>query len=677
MKWFSALFLSLSLLCLPCPILAQEKAVRESFAEGQARFTQRDLDQAEGLLLKTLNRSSPLEDYSLYYLGEISLARGDTNVARSYLTQLTQKFPSSVWAAPAQIRLAKLLLAAKDYPAATEKLERFRNQSVKREISDEALFLLAQIYELRKELRQAYSHFQELRRISPQSPWAARARKEVARLREERPAELEPTTPQALAVEAELLLKERQFEAAEKVYRRTLQIVPSGPQRPRFVKGLAQVLLEARRREEAIPVLSEIVGTYPDSPEAPEALYHLARIHWNRDENLKALEYFNQLQNRYPRSGFSDFAHFASARIFESLGNSEHAQRLYQGFAGKYPSSPLVEEASWRLAWLLYLNRDYKGAYPVFKGLAADGAHYKSASLYWQGRTAERMGRAEETIQIFLQITGAAEETYYRGLATTRLERMGVTYLERNAPDMPLNVDPPPSLSPAISFHLTRARELTEISLSELAVGELDEIRSLGPQDAGLRPLLMREYARNQAYARSASLASQISDTSVELNHYRFPLAYWEMIQQTAETSGLDPYLVVALIRQESLFDPKALSPASAYGLMQLIPSTAARMAKRLALGSFPPENLFEPTLNLRLGTHYLKELLQQYPDSLPKAIAAYNAGENAVARWEKQIPAEDEEEFIERIPYGETRLYVKLVLRNHRIYKKIYNSHR
>ncbi|MBI2087981.1 MAG: lytic transglycosylase domain-containing protein, partial [Deltaproteobacteria bacterium] len=119
------------------------------------------------------------------------------------------------------------------------------------------------------------------------------------------------------------------------------------------------------------------------------------------------------------------------------------------------------------------------------------------------------------------------------------------------------------------------------------------------------------------------------------------------------------------------------ISPASAYGLMQLLPSTAARVAKRLSLDFFTAERLFEPELNLRLGSHYLKELRQQFPQSLPKAIAAYNAGETAVARWEKEIPAQDEEEFIERIPYAETRLYVKLVLRNHRIYTRLYNRDR
>jgi soluble lytic murein transglycosylase len=131
------------------------------------------------------------------------------------------------------------------------------------------------------------------------------------------------------------------------------------------------------------------------------------------------------------------------------------------------------------------------------------------------------------------------------------------------------------------------------------------------------------------------------------------------------------------MIRQESLFDPQALSPASAFGLMQLLPSTAGREAKRMGIPSPASENLFDPDLNIMLGTQHLKGLLQLYSDNVVKAVAAYNAGKNAVDRWEREISASDEEEFIERITYRETRLYVKLVLRNYRIYKELYGSHR
>jgi len=159
-----------------------------------------------------------------------------------------------------------------------------------------------------------------------------------------------------------------------------------------------------------------------------------------------------------------------------------------------------------------------------------------------------------------------------------------------------------------------------------------------------------------------------------ERDLYRYPLAFWDLIRQKAQDRDLDPYLVLGLIRQESLFDTRARSPATALGLMQLIPPTATRIAKQLGLPAPSQDNLFEPEVNVTLGTQYLKDLLQRYSNNWYKAIAAYNAGEAAVDRWEREIATDDIEEFVERIPYVETRGYVKLVLRNHQIYKRLYD---
>jgi soluble lytic murein transglycosylase len=206
-------------------------------------------------------------------------------------------------------------------------------------------------------------------------------------------------------------------------------------------------------------------------------------------------------------------------------------------------------------------------------------------------------------------------------------------------------------------------------------VGEISAIEAIAGADGAMRLHLAREYFNNQAYRRSLTLANQIPASDRERDLYRFPLAHWQAIRRIAQDRGLDPYLVLALIRQESLFEPRARSPAFAVGLMQLLPSTAARVAGRHGMRAPGNEKLFEPEVNLNLGTQYLRDLLQRYSNNWFKAIAAYNAGESAVDRWEKEIVTDDIEEFVERIPYFETRGYVKLVLRNYRIYKKLYEQ--
>lgn len=226
-----------------------------------------------------------------------------------------------------------------------------------------------------------------------------------------------------------------------------------------------------------------------------------------------------------------------------------------------------------------------------------------------------------------------------------------------------------------LKFHLTRARELATLELHSLAVVEIDEVNRLAKPQEDLRALMMRAYFRSQAYRRSLDLANQLPYAQSERDLYRYPLAFWNLVQKKAQERGLDPYLVLAIIRQESLFEARARSPAAALGLMQLIPPTAARVATQLGLPAPTPEGLVEPDLNVTLGTQYLKNLLARYSDNWFKAVAAYNAGEAAVDRWEREIATDDIEEFVERIPYVETRGYVKLVLRNHRIYKRLYEA--
>ena len=149
-----------------------------------------------------------------------------------------------------------------------------------------------------------------------------------------------------------------------------------------------------------------------------------------------------------------------------------------------------------------------------------------------------------------------------------------------------------------------------------------------------------------------------------------FPRPYWQVIQREARRQQLDPYLVAALIRQESRFEADALSSSGAYGLMQLMPGTARQLARRRAL---PESRLYEPELNIQLGTRFLAQLLARFNGSLEKAVAAYNAGGTRVEEWGTRSATADPAEFVESIPVGQTREFVYVVMRNYRFYRDLY----
>jgi soluble lytic murein transglycosylase len=673
MKQIISLLALLLFLLMPWAIAeAQNDIGRSAFRKAYALYNQGNTTEAKELFQRTLDANYRLSDYSLYYLSIIVSKENNWEQARQYLRQLKQRYPQSVWQARATLQRAKIDQSEKKIAQAIEILRQLRaDKSATRDILDEAGYLLAQNLEAQGDVQRAYYGYQEVRDNSPTSRWAGLARKDQTRLRDKYPEQFALSTLAALGDEADRLARERQLNEADELYKRVIETATDPDLRLRYLTKLATV----RSRNEAIAVLEQIIREFPDSSEAPKALYQIGQTLWNRHENAQALEYFNQLLRRYPSSAYADRATFASGDIHEYFGRNSEAIQLYTAVQKQFPNSSVRDDAAWRLAWLQYRTGEWQAALTTFKALAAQSRSgmYGTAAIYWQARSTEKLGDTESAKQIYRQIFNSGEESYYQNLSQRALERLGspVEDIKLSKPSAGAEFDPATGVE--VNFHLSRARELAALRFHGLAVTELDQVnRRANPKDR-LQLLLMREYFANQAYGRSLNLASQLPISQSERNYYRYPLAYWELVQQKALERELDPHLILALIRQESLFDTRARSPATALGLMQIIPPTAARVAKQLGLAAPTQEKLFDPEVNVNLGTQYLKDLMQRYSNNWFKAIAAYNAGEAAVDRWEREIVTDDIEEFVERIPYIETRGYVKLVLRNHRIYKRLY----
>ena len=153
-----------------------------------------------------------------------------------------------------------------------------------------------------------------------------------------------------------------------------------------------------------------------------------------------------------------------------------------------------------------------------------------------------------------------------------------------------------------------------------------------------------------------------------------FPLTYWDLIRKHAAARNLDPYVVAALIAQESTFDPEARSVANAWGLMQIVPATGRRLAGSLGIRRFTTSMLTNPETNIRMGTLYFSRLVQQFGGTY-YALASYNAGENRVVRWKAERPGLDEDEFIDDIPFPETQNYVKRILGTAEDYRQLYGD--
>lgn len=155
----------------------------------------------------------------------------------------------------------------------------------------------------------------------------------------------------------------------------------------------------------------------------------------------------------------------------------------------------------------------------------------------------------------------------------------------------------------------------------------------------------------------------------------QYPIKYSSSVEKYAEKYELDPYLVYALIKQESKFDPYATSSANARGLMQVQDETAEFCAKRMKIKITLPDDLYQPDTNIQIGCYYLKHLLSQYNGDLKTAVTAYNGGPGNVEKWLNDENLSDGKGGIANIPFGETKNYVKNVLSYYETYKNIYQN--
>jgi soluble lytic murein transglycosylase-like protein len=233
-------------------------------------------------------------------------------------------------------------------------------------------------------------------------------------------------------------------------------------------------------------------------------------------------------------------------------------------------------------------------------------------------------------------------------------------------------------------FHLVRVQELQQLQMYQQTGQELRSLAPLLPSTPAAQYFLASLYVNNQQYtaafralnsALEALSPAEMRGLPRDFWTMLYPQVFWSEVSQLAQTRSLSPYLVLSIIRQESAFNPAAISSSGARGLMQLMPTTAQELLTKLKLPQESASRLHDPQLSITLGTHYFAGLMQRYQGNVILALTGYNAGPARASRWREQWPGVPTDEFIERIPLDETRNYVKLILRNLMMYERLYKA--
>jgi soluble lytic murein transglycosylase-like protein/TolA-binding protein len=664
----------------PPPVaVASATDARAAFARAYQLSRRGDDERALPIFAALVTDYPALADYHLAFVGQLSLRLGRTEAAAAVFTRLLRDYPQSVQAPAAALELGKLLGRAGRIDEARAQLER----ALAAPDAGTALgarLALADLDADRGDVVAAYAEFMTVRRSTVGSMLGRTAKQRVLALRQQHP-ELAPAGTARLD-EARLLLAERDYAAADAMATDILA-QPDGIEPAEAARVHADVLYGQGQTAAALVALREVADDYPRSAAAPAALFRLASLLWNRDDDAAALRCFDEFRQRYPENRQAPGALYAIGRIHQGAGHTTLAISALTDLVQHYPESPLSTEARWRIGWIHYLAADWPAAATGFSLLArhTQGREHDEAT-YWYARTLEHAGRLAAARQSYQGVIDADPTGYYSLWAQGRLTSSApdlqalLTPIAITSAPVALDLAAPAPL--ADGFHLQRAHELQATGIYSLARGELAAVERDHHDDPSTLRYLLGAYQSVDGFSAALRLARRLDDRTglspSERERLLYPLAFWTTVQREAETEAVDPLLVMAVMRQESLFDPEARSTANARGLMQLLPATARRIAGE-DHSSDDEDDLTQPDVNIHLGVRYLRALLDDFNGDPLKAVAAYNAGEGAVRKWERQFAHLEADEFVESITFRETRDYVKRVLANYGKYRSLYQG--
>jgi soluble lytic murein transglycosylase len=408
------------------------------------------------------------------------------------------------------------------------------------------------------------------------------------------------------------------------------------------------------------------------------------------------LEIRDRALQLHPQSPFTEKLLYSIATYYDIGDRAESARTAYQAQAHAFPKGEFTERSLWRSAWFLYMEGRYEEALSGFwqSLLTNPTPSTAGAPAFWMGRCYERLGHPDKAASLYRRIQTLANNSYYGLRAREALEALKSD--SRISDGVPGAVDfvqvsqkldairpksaQIPQPSPGILRAIERARLLVAAGVPDLALAELEHpMAGIGADDKILCYAVARVFLGKSDFLNAIlTLRRTFPDYNIlppsylpeEVWSLFFPVRYLNLVNKHAARYQLDPNLILAVIRQESAFNESARSRANARGLMQVLPTTGRLLARQAGIGSYTIAKLYEPEANIALGTTYLAERLRRYGGRIELALAAYNAGDNRVDRWLQEFGNVDMVEFVERIPFSETRSYVKQVLSNRTHYK-------
>jgi soluble lytic murein transglycosylase len=624
---------------------------------------------------------APLVNYGQYYTAVALAGLGRPIDADALLADLDDRDPEGYLEEVIPARRAEAALARGDFDKAISLLEDLSDEKVL--VPEDVLLQLARALERAGKREKALQIYRRIYYEFPLSDQAADAQAGIERL--ETPSLIAPNRFTLELERAERLFTARRYAQARAGFAPLIRAT-TGNNRERVALRLAECDYYLNRhraaRDALVPYLDDT------SREAEARFFHLAATRGVGDRDRYVALARNLIVD-FPDSPWAEETLNNLASYYVTLDDDATADRVFRELSERFPKGRYAERAAWKIGWWAYKTGDVREAVEIFETAAAafPRADYRPAWLYWAGRARDRAGEPELANARYRLAATDYLNSYYGRLASTilagRQQPPAARSVRSDASAALLNVRVPNDAT---------IRQLIAVELFDDAVREVQYAQRVWGDSPALQATLawirheegldmraserferLRGAITTMRRAYPQFLAAGGEDLPPDVLHIIFPLDYWPLIKKYSDARGLDPYLMAALIAQESTFTPEIRSAANAVGLMQLLPSTARRYARKVGI-RFSTASLTQAESNIRMGMAYFKDLMDRF-GSPHLALASYNAGEQRVARWLAERPGFAQDEFIDDIPFPETQNYVKRILGTAEDYRRLYGG--
>jgi len=668
------------------------------FMQGQALRALARWPEAGQAFSRAAGSHSILSDYALYYQGEAFHLAGERQKSLEIFQRLASLHPQSLRVPQAELKVAELYLQSAEYSQAAEVCENLLRKGPRKDFPAQALLLLGQARERLGQWPEAVKTYQELWLRYPLHPLSKEAKAAGDSLAKEKKLPGGKVPPEALFARALQFYRAHLHEGGLREMEGIEGFPPNAyPGRyagERWIDDLYLYrgisLFRLKRYPKAAEVFNLVVRHSQHEEMAERSLFWRARTLFRMDREKESLKALSVYRKKYPRGSSLDQALYLEARICQERKEISRAVSIYREIAERFPHSALRFPAIWQSGWLLFREKDIPGALRAWDHLQAlnPNSPWMEKVLYWKGRASEGMGRAREAEENYHKLLKNYPASYYGVLAATPggalMSGKGRSIPLHDRPRLPFLGLKPQAAAPR-SLHLEKGRFLTRLGFLSLAMEELEAAEEEGRAAEETLMEISHLYREVGEYYRSAALvrknfnirplAGRPSEDRISLYLLAYPFGNESWINHYAKDRNLDPALLCAVILEESQFNPQAISPAGARGLMQVLPSTAQQLVQQMKVHPYSDKLLFDPGMNLRLGSFYLTRLLEEFGGREILALAAYNAGPQLVREWMANTPSARDDEFLENIPYAETRNYVIRVVGSARVYRLLYGG--